>query len=335
MAGQTKLLKENQMLFKLGEPADSMYIIRKGSLKVFLQKGNDEIPLATLQEGAIVGEMAFFDDKPRSACVRSLTPCELTVITKADFNKLLTQVPKWMVSMLQSLSGRLRTTNEKLQKLEQAQLLSMTPTEGSQILPNQRHPYQIALRLIKVMLLSLSRDGQKEGRETLLEEVKPKELINELFQEEIVHYDRVIAVLIQLKFIEKKLDATKVPVLSFLNKGTFVNFIEFFSHFAPQLPPNKPTLSIESLALFGALVEAATASGFEVHKLVVKEVIAAYTEKGTDTKGWMEAMGQLNLIPDLKISQEADISVVVTVKLHKMLYAYLRYIYAFCNAKLA
>src|SRR5690606_13731094 len=120
---------------------------RKGQLKVFLQKGNEEIPLATLHEGAIVGEMAFIDDKPRSASVRSLVPCELTVITRADFDKLLTQVPKWMVSMLQSLSGRLRTTNEKLQKLEQAQLLASTPAEGSKILPNQRYPYQTILRL--------------------------------------------------------------------------------------------------------------------------------------------------------------------------------------------
>ena len=121
MAGQVRILKEGEILFRSGERADSMYIVRRGALKVYFLKGNEEVQLALLNDGSIVGEMAFFDQKPRSAHVKALTQTEITEITRADFDKLLTQIPKWLVTMLQSLSGRLRTTNEKLAALEKSQ----------------------------------------------------------------------------------------------------------------------------------------------------------------------------------------------------------------------
>lgn len=160
MAGTVRILKEGEVLFRSGEKADSMYIVRKGSLKVYFLKGNDEVQLALLSDGAIVGEMAFFDQKPRSAHVKALTQTEVTEISRSDFDKLLTQIPKWLVTMMQSLSGRLRTANDKIAVLEKVQQGSGATNDFP------FSPLVRSLRLLQLLTLQL---GQKDTTTVFLD----------------------------------------------------------------------------------------------------------------------------------------------------------------------
>ena len=160
MAGTVRILKEGEILFRLGEKADSMYIVRKGALKVYFLKGNEEVQLALLSDGAIVGEMAFFDQKPRSAHVKALAQTEVTEISRSDFDKLLTQIPKWLVTMMQSLSGRLRTTNEKLAVLEKVQKGNGNSND---------YPFSPMVRTLRILQLLTLQLVQKEGTAIFLD----------------------------------------------------------------------------------------------------------------------------------------------------------------------
>ncbi len=66
MAEQKKIAKDTY-LFRDGDAPDAMYIIKSGTFAVTKTKGNSEIVLAEINAGAMVGEMALFDNKPRSA----------------------------------------------------------------------------------------------------------------------------------------------------------------------------------------------------------------------------------------------------------------------------
>lgn len=333
MAGSTKILKENDILFKMGDPADCMYIVRKGALKVYFQKGAEEVQLALLNDGAIVGEMAFFDNKPRSAGVKALGPTEVTIITRADFDKLLQQVPKWMVTMMQSLSSRLRTTNEKLAALEAAQ----AGAGGALILPNQAFPFQTCLRVLRLIMLGLAKDGQKEGTAHSL----PLETALRLWQDfaakdETALFDKVVATLEKIKLVARKPDATKQLALAFPNRGAFVNFVEFFSSMAQKFSPLKPFLSDDALALFSAAVDQAAASGYETLNVGFETLRASKASEGVDVRGWVGALAELALIPDLKIAKSGnDLNLKILVKEHKLTAAYLRHIQCFRDAKLA
>lgn len=160
MAGSVRILKEGEILFRTGDKAESMFIVRKGSLKVYFMKGNEEVQLALLNDGAIVGEMAFFDQKPRSAHVKSLAQTEVTEISRADFDKLLTQIPKWLVTMMQSLSGRLRTTNEKIAEIEKVK-------SGSGV--SNDYPFSPLLRSLRLLQLLTLQLGQKENSSIVLD----------------------------------------------------------------------------------------------------------------------------------------------------------------------
>ncbi|NCW21986.1 MAG: hypothetical protein EBV76_09505, partial [Gammaproteobacteria bacterium] len=81
---------------------------------------------------------------------------EINEITRADFDKLLTQIPKWLFTMLQSLSGRLRTTNEKLAALEKAHL-------GASQAAVADYPFIPLVRSLRIFQLLTHHIGQKEG----------------------------------------------------------------------------------------------------------------------------------------------------------------------------
>jgi CRP-like cAMP-binding protein len=60
---KTLSLKKDQILFLADEMKNDLYIIRKGKVMVFVQKGTQIIPVAYLDRGEYIGELSFFDDE--------------------------------------------------------------------------------------------------------------------------------------------------------------------------------------------------------------------------------------------------------------------------------
>lgn len=336
MAGQNKLLKANEILFKQGDPASVMYIVRKGSLRVFFPKGNEEVTVAMLKDGAVVGEMAFFDDKPRSASVKAAEDTDVTVISKADFDKLLTQVPKWMVTMMQSLVGRLRDTNTRLQALEASQ--AKTPgAGGGVIMPNQKHPFQHVHRAMLLLMLSFAKDGAKDGKDLMLEKEHPAKLWKDFSGEDPMVFDKTIEILQRAKFVSIKPNSLKVPAIFFLNRGTLANFIEYFGKTARTFQPLNPFLSPAALEVLSALVDEVASSGYETLGIGMTEFIATQTAKEKDTTKWLKAIAEIvPVVPNLKVSKNGnDVVVKVIAKEHKLYLSYLRTMQMFSEGNLA
>lgn len=73
-----------EVLFEEGDKADQAYLILEGSIVIYRKLGNDEVVLATLGRGDIVGEMSLIDNQPRMASARVASDTKLTVITRDD-----------------------------------------------------------------------------------------------------------------------------------------------------------------------------------------------------------------------------------------------------------
>ena len=71
-----------------GDPADSMYFIASGSVRVFLPKKSLE-----LSEGMFFGELAILRHSNRSATVVAAERCQLLVLNARDLQALLVQRP--------------------------------------------------------------------------------------------------------------------------------------------------------------------------------------------------------------------------------------------------
>ena len=101
-----------------GDQTDSLFVIINGSAKVLNRdvEGN-EVILTILGAGECFGEMGLIDGSPRSADVVANESCELLVIAKSDFKKVLAENIDLCLNIMKSLVLRLREANRKIESL--------------------------------------------------------------------------------------------------------------------------------------------------------------------------------------------------------------------------
>jgi len=87
-----------------GRPGQEAYVIIDGTAGVYVS-GNQ---IAEVGPGEIVGEMALIDHRPRIATVRALTPLKLLTFDAQKFRRLLDEMPKAQVRVMEKLVERLR-----------------------------------------------------------------------------------------------------------------------------------------------------------------------------------------------------------------------------------
>jgi NTE family protein len=105
-------LPRGEWLFREGEHADGVYVVRVGHLEV-VQVGRDGAEsetINTLTRGAVLGELALLSETVRSASIRALRDTELLKISKAHFDSLLRAQPELALSLTRVLSAQLQAS---------------------------------------------------------------------------------------------------------------------------------------------------------------------------------------------------------------------------------
>lgn len=113
-------MRANEVLFREGSPGNEMFILLEGSLKVFKESRF----ITIIRPVDYIGEMAIIEDKPRSATVQTIKPCMLLKITSEQFQEYLSRQPESLVSMMRTLSQRIRKNTEIIaEEFEKANIL--------------------------------------------------------------------------------------------------------------------------------------------------------------------------------------------------------------------
>ncbi len=115
---ESKKYSKDTYIFRDGDPPDAMYIVRTGLVGVTKTKGASEVILAELKPGSMVGEMALFDRKPRSANVKALQDSEVIALPYENLEKQIETLPVWLKAILKTLNENLREANKKIKTLE-------------------------------------------------------------------------------------------------------------------------------------------------------------------------------------------------------------------------
>ncbi len=293
MAGTNKVLKPGTVLFRAGDQSDGMYLIRRGELQVYLEQNGKEVKLATIGEGGMIGEMALFDKQPRSASVKATKETEVTLISLDDFGKLMKQIPKWFVGLMTALSGRLRTTNTRLQQLESAQ--------GPQQRTPATKPYQNLLRQLHLLSLIWTKDGEKDGKDFTLQRAQTEKVMVELYGEPQANLTKLFELLVQLKVVSTKTDSYKNVVFASPNKAQLTAISQFITDFAtnnPQLPC-LPDGAIGLLRVFERMV---LASPYDQSTHALEEILKEGKKDGMNTQTWDKDMQTLVKVgEDIKV----------------------------------
>ena len=96
-------------LFHVGNPCDGCYRLDKGLLRVVVEsRDGEELVIAFLGPGAMVGELAMIDGLPRSATAVAVKACELSFITSQAFDESLRAQPELYRCLVEALAARSR-----------------------------------------------------------------------------------------------------------------------------------------------------------------------------------------------------------------------------------
>ncbi|KAJ3027196.1 Cyclic nucleotide-binding domain-containing protein 2, partial [Rhizophlyctis rosea] len=84
--------ESDRAVFRQGDVGTAWYIILTGSAVVQVTRTNrieDSVPVAKLDAGQGFGDLALINDSPRLATIITSDPCELAVVEKADYNRII------------------------------------------------------------------------------------------------------------------------------------------------------------------------------------------------------------------------------------------------------
>ena len=105
-------------IIKEGDPADKMYIIKKGAVDIYKGEGIAKTKVTHLLPGSHFGGNALIDANRRSASVVALEDCDLLSLDRSNFEAILAQnegiALKIYKAFTRALCDRLRQANENL-----------------------------------------------------------------------------------------------------------------------------------------------------------------------------------------------------------------------------
>jgi CRP-like cAMP-binding protein len=100
-----------------GSPGDAMFLLLEGEVRVRLMIAGKESILTTLSAGEFFGEVALFDQGPRSADVVANADCLLLRIPIGAFQRLVQEMPEiaapFLYAIGRTLIARIRADNKR------------------------------------------------------------------------------------------------------------------------------------------------------------------------------------------------------------------------------
>jgi CRP/FNR family transcriptional regulator, cyclic AMP receptor protein len=110
--------RRGQLIFQEGDEGNALFIVLSGKVKICLyDEDGREYVLDEVGKDGFFGELALIDELPRSANVITMEACDLLIIRRNDFTKLLMENPSISINILKVLAGRLRAADTRIKWL--------------------------------------------------------------------------------------------------------------------------------------------------------------------------------------------------------------------------
>jgi len=116
-----KKYEKGEVIFRQGEPAEELLIIKSGNIDIYREydsKEEDTKILVTQGKGDIIGEMSILLSSPRTLSAKaSCDGTEVYVISKGDFLYMLNRYPELGINLCKILCQRVKERGDRLMYL--------------------------------------------------------------------------------------------------------------------------------------------------------------------------------------------------------------------------
>ena len=108
-------LQPGEVLFREGDPPTTAFILDEGQVEIRATQRGQQVMLALLGPGAIIGEMAVIDAAPRTATAVALSACRLIALDRAQIAERIEGADPVIRALLQGTLQRYRSALSALQ----------------------------------------------------------------------------------------------------------------------------------------------------------------------------------------------------------------------------
>ncbi len=105
---------EGKPIIREGEGGSSVYVLTRGSVKVFATIQNKRVDLAVLQPSDFFGEIAFLTGKPRTATVEAAEATDVLEVAEEDLRDMIQKWPRIKEVLQNYYEERVKNTMEKV-----------------------------------------------------------------------------------------------------------------------------------------------------------------------------------------------------------------------------
>lgn len=112
MLGKQLEFEADQVICRQGDLSSDLYYLQSGKLLICTTIGTQVKALARISPGEFIGELSFFDGRPRAAHVVTLEKCKILQIAQAELESYL---PNWFVECGINLTKKIRLLDEIVQ----------------------------------------------------------------------------------------------------------------------------------------------------------------------------------------------------------------------------
>ena len=261
----SKLVAKDHYLFREGDQPDAMYIVKSGGFAITKTKGTQEIILAEIATGAMVGEMALFDRKPRSANVKATKDSEVLALPYDGLSAQLEQLPVWVKAIMRTMNENLREANKKIKMLE------------NPVADEDRFPPHVVNKLISIINLVGHRYGKPEGDGSLVfRSVLIRNYTIQIFQEATNKMQSMIQALAEMNYMKVEDLGDGTQKITNLKPNELFGFVDWYNEWLFKQDKDRlPALSDQEVKVLNALLlfadkVAPDAKGF--HKVNLNDV---------------------------------------------------------------
>lgn len=291
MAGP-KQLKKGDVLFREGDLSEAMYVIKSGKIAIMKTKGSSEILLAELGAGDMLGEMAFFDNKPRSAGAKAMTNAEVIELPFKSLNAQFKTFPEWLKAIMRTVNTHLRNANTKIKNLEKTSeddAIFFTP--------------HLVTRLAAILGLVAHRYGEKVPEGTIVPPNRLRNYTIQIFQQptsKMTRFQEILQGLGHMK-IEELGEATQR--LTLFNADMIMGFADFYNDWVFKSEEKRVSIEEKELKSMRALVHFGRKSGAD-DKGIAKVNLTLAQSESIKELGYLFGPDDVNTLSEKKVTGE-------------------------------
>ncbi len=261
--GKSGLIKFNpgDELFKQNDPADCLYIIQKGQIRLFIPKGRGFVDLAILRVGEVIGEMAYFDEKAsrRSCSAAAIVTTEVIRISFSAFDKTMKGLNPWFKTIINTLADRLRKTNDKVRELESN---SVGYASAGKVSNYKFFHTTDVLKILSTFYLVAKTHGEEVDGKIQIHLNKIKYYLYDIYNVQEIKYEELIELMVREHYVELKTDEDNLPKVLRINDVEGIRSILVFLNSERLKEEDKKTrVSRKCERLLGKIIQQVRASG--------------------------------------------------------------------------